>query len=334
MHSTEHGPAAVIAGLGTCLPTEEFDNAALEARLDTTDEWIRSRTGIEARRRLDPGFSMRDLACEAAGNALCSAGVASAGGLVLATSTPDRPCPAAAPEVAYRLGLGRVAAFDVSAVCSGFVYATATAAGLITAGVLDSVLVVAAEAYTRIVNPDDRGTAVVFGDGAGAVLLRRGSVAEPGALLAFDLGSDGSGADLIRIPGRREQPRGPRWFSMAGRKVYLSAVREMTASVLRVMKDCAWEPETLGFLVPHQANARIVDAVAERLGLRPEQAVCTLARTGNTGAASIPVALAATAAAGRAAPGSRTVLTAFGGGLTWASAALTWPEQPAVASEI
>ncbi|MFJ1678621.1 beta-ketoacyl-ACP synthase 3 [Streptomyces sp. NPDC088251] len=322
----------MVAGLGTCLPAAEF--ASLAARLNTSDEWIRTRTGIAARRRVAPDVSMRDLARAAAANALSSAGLDTVGGLILATTTPDRPCPAAAPEVAQLLGLGQVPAFDLSAVCSGFLYATATAAALITSGIVDSVLVVAAETYSRIVDPTDRSTAVIFGDGAGAVVLRRGSPAEQGALLAFDLGSDGSGDALIHVPGVREQPEGRRWFAMAGRKVCLRAVEQMTVSAPRVMKDCSWSPEQVDALVPHQANARIIRAVADRLGVPPGSAVCELSRVGNTAAASIPLALAEALAAHRLRPGARTVLTAFGGGLTWASAALAWPQLAAVRSEI
>lgn len=326
--------AAVVAGLGTHLPVTEIDNAALTAELDTSDDWIRSRTGISARRRAAPETSMTDLACGAAANALRSAGTTTAGGVVLATTTPDRPCPAAAPEIAHRLGLGRVPAFDVSAVCSGFLYAMTTAAALITSRVLDSVLVVAAETYSRIVDPTDRATAVLFGDGAGAVVLRAGSAREQGALRAFDLGSDGAEKDLIHIPGPAGQPSAERWFTMSGRKVYLRAIDEMSASALRVMKECGWNPESIGAFVPHQANARIIHAVAQRLDVPEEAAVSELARVGNTAAASIPLALADAVASGRLEPGARTVLTAFGGGLTWASVALTWPPLVPVHSEI
>ncbi|ANP50428.1 3-oxoacyl-ACP synthase [Streptomyces griseochromogenes] len=326
--------AAVVAGLGTCLPRTEVGNAVLAEHLDTSDAWIRTRTGIAARRRVAPDVSMTDLACSAAAAALRSADRTAVDALVLATTTPDRPCPAAAPEVAHRLGQGAIPAFDVSAVCSGFVYAMATAAGLIGAGIADSVLVTAAEVYSRIVDPADRSTAVVFGDGAGAVVLRRGTSREPGALLAFDLGSDGAARELIHVPGEREQPEGARWFRMAGRKVYLRAIEEMTNSALKVMKDCAWSPQTVGALVAHQANARIIEAVADRLRLPSDAAVCEIARVGNTSAASIPLALADAAEGGRLQPGSRTVLTAFGGGLTWGSAALTWPRLTPVRSEI
>ncbi|MBD0423929.1 ketoacyl-ACP synthase III [Streptomyces sp. TRM S81-3] len=326
--------AAVVAGLGTCLPAGKVDNADLVGILDTSDAWIRSRTGISSRRRVSDDVSVTDLACAAAVNALDSAGAGTVGGVVLATSTPDRPCPPAAPEVAHRLGLGCVPAFDVSAVCSGFVYGLATAWGWLAAGIADSVLVVAAETYSRIVDPADRATAVLFGDGAGAVVVRRGTPEEPGALLAFDLGSDGSGAELIRVPGVRERPDGERWFAMAGRKVYLQAVDRMAASALRVMKDCSWTPETVDAFVPHQANLRIVEAVAGRLGLPAGRAVGALADVGNTAAASIPLALVDALAARVLKPGARTVLSAFGGGLTWASSALIWPQLTPVCTEV
>jgi 3-oxoacyl-[acyl-carrier-protein] synthase III len=205
---------------------------------------------------------MRDLAGEADANALSSAGRRTVGGVELTTTTPDRPCPAAAPEVAHRLGLGQVPAFDISTGCSGFVYATTVANGLITSGVVDGVLM-ASEIYSPIVDPTDRGTAVIFGDGAGAVVLRRGTTAAQGALLAFDLGGDGSGHHLIQVPGELEQPDGPRWFGVAGRKVYLRAVEQMALSASRVLKGCGWSPGMVDALVPHQANGRIIQAVAE-----------------------------------------------------------------------
>jgi 3-oxoacyl-[acyl-carrier-protein] synthase III len=327
-------PAAVISGLGTCLPKTEIGNSSLPDDLQTSDEWIRTRTGIESRRRVTPDISVIDLACEAAGNALRSAGTDSVDSLVFATTTPERPCPAAAPEIAHRVGQGGIPAFDVSAVCSGFLYALASAGALVTAGIVNSALVVAAETYSRIVDPTDRSTAVLFGDGAGAVVLRAGSSDEPGALLAYDLGSDGAGAELIRVPGIREQPTGDRWFAMAGRTVYLQAIEQMANSTRRVLKDCGWSPRTLDLLVPHQANARIVEALARRLELPPEQVVCGLSRIGNTAAASIPLALAGALSRNELRPGARTALTAFGGGLSWASTALVWPQLTAITSEV
>jgi 3-oxoacyl-[acyl-carrier-protein] synthase-3 len=344
MHATEfttsareepaHRFAAVVAGLGTCLPRAEITNSWFADRLDTSDDWIRARTGIAARRRAGPDVSMTDLACAAADAALRSAGRTTVDALVLATTTPDRPCPAAAPEVAERIGQGGIPAFDVSAVCSGFLYAVATATGLLSAGLANSVLVTAAETYSRIVDPDDRSTAVLFGDGAGAVVLRRGHAWEQGALLGFDLGSDGASWDAIHVPGEREQPDGERWFTMRGRTVYLRAIERMTTSARKVMKDCAWGPDTIEALVAHQANARIIEAVAHRLGVSSEAALCEIALVGNTAAASIPLALADALDGGRLKPGFRTLLTAFGGGLTWGSAALTWPQVTPVRSEL
>ncbi|MFE5591949.1 hypothetical protein [Streptomyces sp. NPDC056549] len=163
--------------------------------------------------------------------------------MVPATTPPDRPCPAAVPEVvAHRLGLGQVPAFDIPAACSGFVYATAVANGLITSGGVDSFLIEASEIYSRIVDPTDRGTAVIFGDGTGAVVLRRGTTADQGALLAFALGGDGSGHHLFQVPGELEQPAGPSWFGMAVRTVRLQAVEQMALSASRVLKDCGWSP--------------------------------------------------------------------------------------------
>ncbi|GAA2785535.1 beta-ketoacyl-ACP synthase III [Crossiella cryophila] len=320
--------AAVLAGLGTCLPRPVVSNADLALAVPTSDEWIRSRTGIAARRRLPPTADVHDLALAAAANALAATDGEPVDALVLATSTPKRPLPGGAPEIAHRLGLGPVPAFDLQAMCSGFVYALATATGLISGGVARRVLVVAAEAYSRIVDPQDRGTAVIFGDGAGAVVLRAGAPDEPGAVLALDLGSDGSARDLIHLPGSSP------YLAMEGRQVYRHAVDRLAASALAVIKDCGWTAEQVDTLVPHQANARIIEAVAQRLALPAERAVCAIAEVGNTAAASIPLALAEAVDAGALQPGHRTVLTAFGGGLTWGSAALRWPTVRSVRSEL
>ncbi|MFB9909055.1 beta-ketoacyl-ACP synthase III [Allokutzneria oryzae] len=321
----------MLTGLGSCLPLGVVSNAELALTVDTSDEWVRTRTGISARRHVSESVDVMDLATAAGRNALIAAELASVDALVLATSTPRRPCPAGAPEIASRLGLGPIPAFDVMAMCSGFLYALSTAAGLISAGVAQSVLVVAAETYSRILNPDDRATAVIFGDGAGAAVLRRGEPDEPGALLAMDLGSDGSRSDLIHVPGSGGE--GP-YLVMEGRKVYRQAIEKISASSMRVIKDCGWATEDVDLLVPHQANARIVQAVAQRLGIAEERTVCAIAEVGNTAAASIPLALSTAMGSGALAPGHRTVLTAFGGGLTWGSAALIWPRVRSVHSEL
>ncbi|GAA3075450.1 hypothetical protein GCM10020000_70760 [Streptomyces olivoverticillatus] len=271
------GPAAVIAGLGAWLPPRVVTNDDLAARLDTTDSWIRERTGIRERRRVGAGMATGDLAVEAGRLALKASGSDSADTVVLATTTPDRPCPATAPEVAARLGLSGAAAFDVSAVCTGFLYALAAAAGLVATGTAERVLLIGAEAYSTILDPDDRTTAAIFGDGAGAVVLRAGRPEEPGAVGRCVLGSDGDHSDLIRIPAggsRQRSASGPadpqdHYFRMDGRKVYRHAVERMTAAAHQALAAAGWTADEVDRLAAHQANARITDAVAERLGVPP-----------------------------------------------------------------
>jgi 3-oxoacyl-[acyl-carrier-protein] synthase-3 len=323
----------VLAGIGSAVPPRVVGNTELAARLDTSDEWIRTRTGIRQRHVVDPGVSTSDLAVDAAVGALKSAGVAEVDTVVLATSTPDRLCPATAPLVASRLGLPQVAAFDVDAVCSGFVYALATAAGLIAAGIAGSVLVIGADTFSTILDPDDRTTTAIFGDGAGAVLLRPGEPDEPGALGPFDLHSDGELADLITVPagGSRQRsaggpaPRGDYFFQMRGRSVFGHAVVRMAESVRTVLARAGWQLADVDRIVGHQANSRILAAVARELEVDPDRMVCNLDRVGNTAAASIPLALADAARSGQVRTGHRVLLSAFGGGATWGAAALRWP---------
>jgi 3-oxoacyl-[acyl-carrier-protein] synthase-3 len=307
-------------------------NDDLAARLDTSDEWIHTRTGIRERRFVAAGIATVELATEAGRSALKSADHPEVDLVVLATTTPDRLCPASAPEVASRLGLVGIGAFDVSAVCTGFIYALATSAGLISAGVAERVLCIGAEAMSRIVNPSDRNTAVIFGDGAGALVLRAGDPDEPGALGPFDLGSDGDQADLIAVAaGGSRQPltgaheRDDCYMVMDGREVYRHAIPRMTASSLAVLKRAGWTAGDVDRFVGHQANVRILDAVANRLGIPEDRRVVNLDRVGNTAGASIPLALADATADGTIRPGHRVLLTAFGGGLTWGSTVLTWP---------
>jgi 3-oxoacyl-[acyl-carrier-protein] synthase-3 len=331
--------AAVVAGLGSCLPPRTVTNHQLAERMDTSDEWIRSRTGIGARRFADPGTSTADLAVAAGRAALLAAEEPATELVILATTTPDRRCPGTAPEVAHRLGLGPVPAFDLAAVCSGFVYATAVADAFIRSGQYRSVLVIGAETYSTIIDPEDRESAVIFGDGAGAVLYRRGESAEPGAVHGVELGSDGGGADLIAIAagGSRQPevtvdtPGDLRYFRMRGREVYRHAVHGMTASADAVLGRVGWSAERLDGFIGHQANQRILDAVADRLGVPAESRFGNIREVGNTAAASIPLALADAVAARLAPVGGRTLLTAFGGGLTWGSIALTWPDVRPVA---
>jgi 3-oxoacyl-[acyl-carrier-protein] synthase-3 len=317
--------AAVIAGVGCWLPPQSVTNAELCTRLDTTAEWILTRTGIATRRIAGPGTATSDLAVEAGTRALKSAGSGTVQALVLATTTPDRPCPAMAPDVASRLGLTGIAAFDVSAVCSGFLYALATAAGFIAAGVADRVLVIAAETFSTMLDPLDRTTVPIFGDGAGAVVLRRGSAAEPGAIGRVVLGSDGERHDLIAVAaGASRQQSG--YFEMRGREVFRHAVTRMTAAARTAADAAGWDLADVDRVVAHQANARITAAAAKTLGIPEDRWAQNVREVGNTAAASVPILLAQAAADGFLAAGHRVLLTAFGGGLTWGAATVVWPE--------
>lgn len=327
------GAHAVLCGLGSSLPPNRVTNADLAWQLDTTDEWIRSRTGIRQRHVIGPGDATSDLAVEAGDRALKSAAVTDADAVIVATTTPDRPCPAIAPEVASRLGLSGAAAFDVAAVCTGFVYALGAAAGLIASGTVASALVIGADAFSTILDPGDRTTRAIFGDGAGAVLLRAGDANAPGALGGWELGSDGTRSDLIEIPagGSRQRstglpvPASAHYFTMRGQAVFAEAVRRMTESVERTARRLSLAPQQIDRVVLHQANARILVAVAEHLGIPADRCVSNIDRVGNTVAASIPLALVDGVVSGRLEPGHTVVLGGFGGGLTWGSVGLVWP---------
>lgn len=325
--------AAVVTGVGASVPPRVVTNDELAAYLDTSDEWIRSRTGIASRRWVDPGVSTGDLAVAAGRLALRSAGMDRVDAVVVATTTPDRLCPATAPEVATRLGMTGVSAHDVNAVCTGFLYGLASAVGLIASGNAETVLMIGAEAFSTILDPQDRGTAVIFADGAGALVLRAGSPDEPGAVGPIVLGSDGSLSDLIQIPagGSRQRSSGvpsppeDYFFQMRGREVYRHAVERMSASAQEAMVKAGMSMADVDKFVPHQANNRISVAVGERLGLTDSQTVSNVDHTGNTAAASIGVLLAEASVDGSIAAGERLLLTAFGGGLTWGATTLVWP---------
>ncbi|GAA2858548.1 beta-ketoacyl-ACP synthase III [Pseudonocardia halophobica] len=323
-----------LTGLGHALPARVVTNDDLARTLDTSDEWIRSRSGIATRHHVDPGTATSDLAAEAGARALKAdlhtGGTGEVDLVVLATTTPDRTCPATAPLVAHRLGLGTVPAFDVNAVCSGFLYGLSTASAMITAGAADSVLLVAADTFSTIVDPADRRTAFLFGDGAGAAVLRAGGARTGHAPTVHDivLGSDGGQEDLIITPGggSREPGSDERWFTMQGQAVYRQAVDRMTGSTREILDRTGWAVDEVDRFVGHQANRRILDAVAHRLGVPADRVVANLDRVGNTAAASIPVALSDAHDRGILRPGDKVVLTAFGGGATWGAATLTWPD--------
>jgi len=318
------------------LPPRIKHNSEFSACLDTTDEWIRSRTGIIERRIADPGVASSDLAVEAGRAAIKRSGDGNIRAVVVATVTPDHPMPGVAPIVAGRLGLDTAAAFDVHAACSGFVYALAAGAGLIAAHIADRVLVIGAEVMSRVCNPRDRATAVLFGDGAGAVTLRAGDPNEPGAIGPFDLGSDGEFASQLRIEagGSRlpvsDETERQRFLTMDGGHVFRHAVRRMTESSRRVLKHAGLSIDDVDRMVTHQANSRVMKAVGDQLGIQPERRVSNVERYGNTSAASIPMALA------NAEPkaGQRILITAFGSGYTWGSTLLTWPELAATSADL
>jgi 3-oxoacyl-[acyl-carrier-protein] synthase-3 len=331
-------PAAVLCGLGSWLPPRVVTNDDLARELDTSDEWIRSRTGIGQRHIAEPGTATSDLAVEAGQRALKSASagasVDSVDAVIVATTTPDHSCPATAPSVATRLGLGPVPAFDLAAVCTGFLYALAAGAGLIAAGTADSVLVIGAETYSSILEPADRSARAIFGDGAGAAVLRAGDGRDPGALGPMVLGSDGAGRELIQVPsGGSRDPIRPGdahladpYFRMEGKKVFRCAVERMADASLQAVALADWQLGDVDAFVVHQANLRIMHKIAGRLRLPAERFPVHLDRVGNTAAASIPLALADAVTAGALRPGHRTVLAAFGGGLTWGATTLTWPD--------
>lgn len=300
-----------LTGWGTALPEKVLTNADLEGWLDTSDAWIVERTGIRERR---VGGVTSALAVEAAEAALVRAGRAPADvdGLIVATSTPDQAMPATASTVQHLLGLA-CGAFDLNAACSGFVYALVVAHGLLVAG-HRCLLVVGADAMSRITDWDDRATAVLFGDGGGAVVLER---AETEHVLAWDLSSEGSARRLLYadIGGVTK---------MDGPEVYRRAVRIVVDSALRTLERAGLTAAEVDLLVPHQANQRIVDAACRRLGVPADRVVSVLERTGNTSAASIPLALAEGADTGRLTDGDLVLLVGFGAGLTAASALLRW----------
>lgn len=331
--------AVILMGLGGWLPPKVVTNADLTAALDTSPEWIESRTGIHERRMVTDGLSTVDLAVEAGAKALKSAGGIEIDAVVVATTSPDRLCPAAAPEVASRLGLGTVAAYDLASACSGFLYGLASASGLITSEVAETVLLIGAEAFTTLVNPEDRVTRPIFGDGAGAVVLRRGSPEEPGAIGPFDLGSDGKLADLLAIPGGGSRQRSTAaglghdtvpvedWYlQMEGRTIFVQAVTRMTQSSEAVLERSGWSCADIDWFVGHQANVRIVQAVAKKLDLPEAKVAVNIDRVGNTLAASVPLLLADMVHRGDLATGNRVLMSAFGAGLSWGATVLTWPD--------
>jgi len=303
---------SAITGWGDALPDRVVTNDEFAARLDTSDEWIVARTGIRERRM---GSTTSELAVRAGRAALKSAGVdgADVDLLVLATTTPDQAIPATSAAVHHALGC-RGGAFDLNAACAGFVYALVTADALLGAGHRRA-LVIGSETLSRVTDQEDRSTAVLFGDGAAAIVLESGATGD--LVLSYDLGVDGSAASLLYADHGGH-------IHMEGREVFRRAVRTEMVSIERVLADAGIGPDDIDLFVPHQANVRIIEAVNQRVGITMEQTAVVLDRTGNTSAASIPLALAEAADAGRVSEGDLVLLSGFGAGMTWASAVIRW----------
>lgn len=323
---------STIAGLGRCLPSRVITNADLEQVVATTDEWIVTRTGIRERRVVEDHQASSDLAYEAAVEAMADAGVTAddLDLIIVGTATPDMLFPATACVLQDRLQAKRAGAFDVSAACSSWVYAAAVGHGYIASGQAQTVLVVGAEALSKIMNWRDRNTSVLFGDSAGAAVLTACEVGQ--GFLSFYLGADGAGASLIilpaggsRIPASYESvERNLHYLQMNGREVFKFAVRCIPKAIMEAVRRADVAIEEVDVFIPHQANIRIIDAAAERLGQPREKFFVNVERYGNTSSASVPVALYEAVKAGTIKRGDLTVLVAFGGGLTWGSCALRW----------
>jgi 3-oxoacyl-[acyl-carrier-protein] synthase-3 len=305
-------PGAVITGWGTALPDTVVTNAQLEARLDTTDEWIATRSGIRERHI---GGTVSTLAIDAGRRALERAGLApeQVDLLVLATCTPDLAVPATSAAVHFALGLSG-GAFDVNAACAGFVYALVAAHGAVSCGAAHRVLVIGADCVSLLTDPDDRATAVLFADGAGAVVLEP---SDDDGLLAVDFGVDGSAHDLLTCAHGG-------YMEMEGKEVFRRAVRTTVDSASRALERANLTPDDVALFVPHQANLRIIEAVASRLGVPMQRVAVVVDRTGNTSSASVPLALADASDAGRLRPGDHVLMSGFGAGMTWASTVVRW----------
>jgi len=321
---------ARVIGCGSYLPARVVSNAELARRLDTTDDWIVSRTGIRERRIAADGELTSDLARAASADALRAAGIApSAVDLfVLATSTPDNTFPATATRVQAALGMTNGVAFDVQAVCSGFVFALAIVDAFVRTGQAKNVLVAGAETFSRILDWQDRATCVLFGDGAGAVVLRaeeeRGDPKTDRGVLSVRIHSDGRFHDMLYVDGGVSSTQTAGHLRMAGREVFKHAVVNLSAVLDEAIEAAGLTLGDIDWLVPHQANQRIIDSMADRLHLPYEKVVSTVDRHANTSAASIPLALAEAAEDGRIQAGHLVLVEAMGGGFTWGSALIRW----------
>jgi 3-oxoacyl-[acyl-carrier-protein] synthase III len=320
---------SVVLGCGSYLPRHVLTNEDLARKVDTSDAWIRQRTGIRERRIAAPGERTSDLAIAAARDALDAAGIdaQSIDLIIIATSTPDHTFPAVAVSVQAGLGITHGAAFDVQAVCSGFVFALATADALIRSGAFRTALVIGAETFSRILDWSDRSTCVLFGDGGGAVVIE--ASAQPGrrddrGILTTQLRSDGRFKDKLYVDGGPSSTGTVGHLRMEGREVFKHAVAMISDVVEGAFKATGYNAADIDWFVPHQANQRIIDGSAHKLGIAPHKIVTTVERHGNTSAASIPLALSVAVKDGRIKAGDLVLLEAMGGGFTWGAVLMRW----------
>lgn len=318
-----------IIGWGSYLPQQILTNEELARRIDTSDDWIRSRTGIRQRHIAAPGEYTSDLALEAARGALAVAGLEAdeIDLIILATATPDNTFPSTATAVQAKLGITQGAAFDIQAVCSGFVYGLAVGDNFIKVGQARNVLVIGAEVFSRILDWQDRATCILFGDGAGALVMR--ATENDGGnsdryVLSTHIHSDGRHRDLLYVDGGPSSTQTVGHLRMSGRDVFKHAVNLLASAVDEALEANAMCPGDIDWLVPHQANKRIMDATLRKLGLPAEKMIVTIDRHANTSAASIPLALAEAANDGRIKPGQIVLVEGMGGGFTWGSAMIRW----------
>ncbi|MFW6306351.1 MAG: beta-ketoacyl-ACP synthase III [Bacillota bacterium] len=327
------GRKATIRGLGKYIPPKVLTNKDLEEIVDTTDEWITSRTGIKERHIVENDISTSDIAYQAAIEAMEDAGVQGSDIdlIIVATVTPDMFFPSTACLIQDRIGAESASAFDLEAGCSGFVYSLSVAAQFIETGFYETALVIGAETLSKITDWEDRSTCVLFGDGAGAAVLK---ATDKGGLLSFDLGARGSGGKCLYIPGggslspssEKSIEKREHFIKMEGNQVFKFAVKIMGEASINVLEKAGIDPEEVDLLIPHQANTRIINAAASRLNLADDKVFINLPKYGNTSSASVPIALSEAREEGLIKNGDKIVLVAFGAGLTWASTVIEWNE--------
>jgi 3-oxoacyl-[acyl-carrier-protein] synthase III len=321
------GPRVGITGLGTCVPEQVMTNDDLAKLVDTNDEWIVERTGIKERRIATQEEALSDLALPAAREALEDAGVEGSDIdlLIVATVTPDMMFPTTSAILADELGATSAGAYDLLAGCTGFMYAIAQAYGLLASGMSNRALVVGGDVLSKLLDWTDRSTVVLFGDGAGAVVMER---VDRGGFLGFELGADGAGGKHLWYPGSgsRHYDGSDSFMKMNGREVFKFATRVMVSSAQSILGQCGKTVEDVDVYVPHQANKRIIDHAVAKLGIAPDRTVVNVQKYGNTSSGSIPLALADARADGRLSDGKLVLMTGMGAGLTWGSALIEWTE--------